>query len=91
MLQERKCQYGKRYQGQHHHHVDVPWVRHRLRSWSQRYARIAAISTCSAAKVGVPSIPGHDGAFILPNVRFALAGSTGRRNAGIKSLGWGFE
>ena len=33
MLQERDCQYGKRYQRQHHHHVDVPWVGHRQHSY----------------------------------------------------------
>jgi hypothetical protein len=33
MLQKRKSRYGKHQQGQRHHHVDVPWIRHHTYSY----------------------------------------------------------
>ena len=64
MLQERKCEHGKRYQVQHYHHDLGSGIA--CTPASQRYARIAAVSTCNAAWGGAPSkstasmVPGTD-------------------------------
>jgi hypothetical protein len=54
----------------------------RLANMGQRQGDRNEIGRCPAALFGP---------YASSNVRFAPAGSTGRRNTGVKSLCWGFK